>query len=129
MIVRPVHFRALPILFAVLACLYPVTLRLLRGRRRVEVFVLPDGQSAGMLEDLCLRSVQADPGIACVAEYFECIRRDTQRQPIAMSKARVHAWLASQARPDLRLGEAAAQGYWPWENPAFDLIKGFLLRL
>ncbi len=51
------------------------------------------------------------------------------RQPKNISKARVHAWLSSQNEPDKRLAEAAEVGYWPWENPAFDLLKLFLKEL
>jgi hypothetical protein len=46
-----------------------------------------------------------------------------------MSKACVHAWLASKERPDKRLGEAAQAGYWPFEHSAFDALSQFLLSL
>ena len=36
-----------------------------------------------------------------------------------MSKVRLPAWLASQARPDLRLGEAADEGLWHFDSKAF----------
>jgi len=38
---------------------------------KVGVFILPDGTNAGMLEDLCLASVQADPATPCVDTYFQ----------------------------------------------------------
>jgi hypothetical protein len=96
---------------------------------RVHVFILPDGQQPGMLEDLCLSSVQADPAWPCVEDYFTCVSQSAARQPNNPAKARVHAWLASQIDPDKRLGEAAEAGYWPWSSPAFDLLKQFLQGL
>jgi hypothetical protein len=99
------------------------------GKPRVGVFILPDGINPGMLEDVCLASVQSSPEMTCVDQYFHCLRTITQKQPRHLSKARVHAWLSSQIEPDKRLAEAAEAGYWPWESKAFDLIKQFLRGL
>lgn len=96
---------------------------------KVSAFVLPDGKSQGMLEDLCLRSVQFDLATQCVEEYLNCAQEKTGRQISNLSKARVRVWLASQTRPDLRLGEAAEKGYWQWDDQAFDQIKDFLVNL
>jgi hypothetical protein len=46
-----------------------------------------------------------------------------------MSKAKVHAFLASRYEPDKRLGEAAKAGYWPWDNEAFETVKSFLQQI
>ena len=96
---------------------------------RVDVFILPDGASEGMLEDLCLRAVQSDPAMPCVDEYMKCVNANAPRQTSSVSKARVRVWLASRTRPDLRLGEAADQGYWPWAADEFDQIKQFVQSL
>ena len=96
---------------------------------RVSVFILPDGQSPGMLEDLCLRAVRGDPAMHCVDEYMKCVNENAGRLPSSISKARVRVWLASQTRPDLRLGEAADQGYWPWDVEVFEQIQQFVQNL
>ena len=83
----------------------------------------------GMLEDLCLDAAQPDAATPCVDDYFQCVQQKAGRQPNNLSKARVHAWLASQVEPDKRLGEAAKSGYWPWNSPAFDPLKQFLAGL
>lgn len=93
------------------------------------VLILPDGHNPGMLEDVCLAAIQTNPEMRCVDEYFKCIRETAKRQPGNLAKARVHAWLASQVQPDLRLGNAAQKGYWPWDNPVFDQIKELLRAL
>src|SRR5205814_7104961 len=80
------------------------------GPPRVGVFILPDNLRNGMLEDLCLDTVQADGAMSCVTDFFQCVLQKAGRQPSPLAKARVHAWLASQVVPDLRLGEAAEKG-------------------
>ena len=98
------------------------------GKPRIGVFILPDKDSPGMLESLCLRAVSADPTIVCVDELMACLARVkmTSTNP---TKARLQAYLAAQPRPGLRLGEAAEAGVWPWDHPAFDLLKALLRAL
>lgn len=93
---------------------------------RVGVWIMPDGHRAGMLEDLCLAAVQHDAAMVCVAEYFRCVFQSQPTPPSHLAKARIHAWLASRAEPDVRLGEAAEKGYWPWASVAFIPFRTFL---
>jgi hypothetical protein len=99
------------------------------GSPRVRVWIMPDGTSPGMLEDLCLSAVQSDPAHPCVDEFFQCVLTRASRQPTNMAKARVHAWLSTQLDPDKRLAEAAEKGYWPWAAPAFQPLIAFLRAL
>ncbi len=99
------------------------------GRPKVSVFLLPDSVSPGTLETLCLRSVAKDPAMACIEEYFQCVVRQGLPLPGNMLKAQVHTFLASRPRPYLMLGQGAHEGYWPWDNPAFDPLKRFLRAL
>ncbi len=98
---------------------------------KVGVWILPDGNSPGMLEDLCMASVQTDLAVSCVDEYFQCVQNRAARQPnhAAKAKARLHVWLASQIEPDKRLGEAAEKGYWPWNATVFQPLIQFLQAL
>lgn len=100
------------------------------GDPEVSVFILPDNQGPGMLEDLCIASTTA-PDLDCITEYFDCVELKTGRVRARrnVAKSRVHAWLATQAEPDKQLGQAALAGYWDWNNPAFDLIKQFVQQL
>ena len=96
---------------------------------KVNVFIMPDGNSFGDLEELCLRAVKTDPAMECVDEYFDCLKHKALALPKQMSKAKVHVFLASRIKPDKRLGEAAKAGYWPWNHNAFEKIKNFLFKL
>ncbi|MGB9181416.1 MAG: DUF3226 domain-containing protein [Pyrinomonadaceae bacterium] len=99
------------------------------GSPRVGIMILPDGQRSGMLEDVCLDALQTDLSIRCVDEYFECVRATKESLPNLISKARIHAWLATQNPPDMRLGIAAQRGFIDWNSPAFNPLKDFLTAL
>lgn len=96
----------------------------------VIVALLPSHSRPGELEDLCLESVAQDPATRCVQEYFGCLKAVGLPTPRKLSKAKVHAFLASREdNPGLRVGEAAEASYWPWSSPAFEDLKQFLTRL
>ena len=100
---------------------------------QIGVFLMPGGRRDGALEDLCLEAIADDLASPCIDAYFQCldacgIARPTLKTMI--SKARIHAWLASREEADLkRMGEAAANKYIPWNHAAFDPLKTFLLAL
>ena len=101
----------------------------IQDKPQVIVLILPHGSEQGMLEDTCLQSVAGDAAMPCVEQYFECLTKNIDKLPNNLSKARVHAFLSSREKPDLRLGNGAEAGYWPWDNQAFDHIKQFLSML
>jgi hypothetical protein len=101
-----------------------------RTEPKVNVMILPKPNSHGALEDLCLEAIKEDSAVPCVEGYFECLHKKGIIIPEgAISKAKVHTFLSSKKDPEKRLGEAAEAGYWPLENPAFDLVKQFLQSL
>jgi hypothetical protein len=99
------------------------------GHPAVSVFILPDCVAPGMLETLCWQSVNDDPAVQCVNDYFECLEAQGVSLPVNRAKASVHAFLSSRSRPDLLVGQAAHVGYWPWDNPVFGPLKSFLQNL
>lgn len=99
------------------------------GELKIGVYVMPDGTSDGMLEDLCLRAMQDDKALPCLDGYFECLKaQGFQHAAKDIAKARAHALLASRKDPDLRVGEAAKRGYWPFDaevfRPLVELVRG-----
>ncbi len=99
------------------------------GSPNVGIMIFPDGQNAGMLEDVCLEAWREDTLISCIDDYFNCVRAAKGATPSKISKARVHAWLAAQTPPDLRLGIAAQKGLIDWTNPAFERLREFITTL
>jgi hypothetical protein len=103
------------------------TLLLAGTKPRSVCMILPDTQTAGMLEDLCLKVFEGDMALNCVNEYFLCL--DESKALFSegdLSKAKIRALLSSKPRAETRLGIAAQQGWWPWQHPAFDEVKQFL---
>jgi hypothetical protein len=99
----------------------------------ISIFIFPDNQSPGMLEDLCLKVLQDNtqdtPIIKCLEDYFCCLARRSPEFPNNLSKAKIQAFLAAKKEPGKRLEEAAQSGYFPWDHPAFNDIKEFLFML
>ena len=102
---------------------------LTEGKPRVAVFVLPDCASRGTLETLCLAAVASDAAMRCVEHYTRCLEETAGIPHNISDKARAHVFLASRARPDLRVGEAAEAGHWQFETAVFDPLKRFLQAL
>ena len=74
-----------------------------------------------MLEDVCLESIKSDPVMECIDQFIECVKA-SERSGLSQRlrpKRGFHAYLASQDRPDLRLGEAAESGIWNFDSDAF----------
>ena len=102
-----------------------------QGGIQVAYLVVPHDSEGTMLEDVCLASVSADSAMKCVDEYFECLDREGASTPreVHLSKARVHAFLASRDSPDLRIGEAADGGVWQFDDDAFRPMRELLTML
>lgn len=96
---------------------------------RVSIMILPQESTSGMLEDLCLKAVMSDPAISCMEKYFQCLIENGLTLPNNQSKAKVQVFLASRPEAGKRLGEAAAAGYLPWENDAFEQVKNFIRQI
>lgn len=99
------------------------------GEPKVTVYILPDCQNPGMLETLCLKSVENDPVFPCMEEYFRCMQNQNVVMPNNLPKAKLGAFLASRQKPNLLASNAARAGYFPWDNPVFDLVKQFIQSL
>ena len=95
------------------------------GPPSVGVFILPDGESQGAIEDLCWASVEDTSAARCSADYLECLRGAAALRSKNAAKTLVHAYLAAQEEPYARAGEGALKGYWPFDHPAFAPLKEF----
>ena len=95
----------------------------------VGVFILPDNQSTGMIESLCLSSlVHSEAGrasLTCTDAFLQCLGAagKTASNPI---KARLHATLAGWGHNDPRVGASARAGAFDWNAPAFAPLAAFL---
>lgn len=139
------------------------------GNPSTGMMVLPGHGERGMLEDLCLQSVEDGNILDCVDHYFDCVENHQDELPRNLAKARMRvflasrqwyeehlydevqtcveealendieisdstplgnaameAYLASQSKPRLDLGEAAEAGYFDFDHQAFVDVREFL---
>lgn len=99
------------------------------GKPRINIGILPgpDAQS-GMLEDLCLMTVEDDSAMACVISYLDCIQTLSD-PPKNLAKAKLQAFLASRKEPTIGLRRASEKGDWNWNHPALSPIVDLLKSL
>jgi hypothetical protein len=97
---------------------------------KVTVLILPPGAARGALEDICLASAKEDLTMACVDDYFNCLDAKGIGRPVKdFVKAKARVFLSSRADPILDVGIAAKKGYWSFDAPEFEKVKGFLRSL
>jgi len=100
------------------------------GFPSVSVMIMPDAESSGMLEDLCLQAVAEDEMFDCVAQLFDCIEANQNLSlPRNISKAKMQAFLSTQDRYIGSVGLAAFRHIWSWEHPVFNEVIDFLHNL
>jgi len=118
---------------------FPRTIGVLNPAKRNDglkavIFIMPGQGFSGMIEDLCLESVRDDPAMCCVEAFINCIQNKYLQQELSngsgftcrLSKAKLHAFLASREEPGLKFGEAISRGYIPLDNSCFNEIKTFM---
>ena len=86
------------------------------GRPRVGVWLMPDNQNPGQLEDLVAAMIPAEDVVWRLAQEF-VDRIPEPERPEPVIKAQVHAWLAARAaaRP---MGSAIGTGHLDASSPA-----------
>lgn len=93
---------------------------------QVAAYIMPDNNSPGELETLCLEAVRGAETMPCVEGFFECLDA-IDNVPSKEDKARLGAFLSAyRDDPNLRIGEALSAGVIPWNSPAFDGVHQFL---
>ncbi len=97
---------------------------------RVGVWLMPDNQLPGILEDFLRFLVPAgDRLLAHVDQALITIPAGERRFPeVRVAKARIHTWLAWQEEPGKPFGQAISARYLDPSLPAANLFAGWLQR-
>ena len=98
----------------------------------VGVFIMPNNNNAGMLEDLCLESIKSLPINDCISKYIECVKNNLKsedNEKFNCSKAKVLTYLASKVPIVNSLGLGAEKKYWNFSDNCFSEIKSFLYKV
>ena len=98
------------------------------GNPKIGIYVMPNNSDGGMLENLCLNSVEDDPAMVCVNNFLECALQ-LEKKPKNIPKAKVQTFLASKEKIVNRLGLGAKKGYWVFESPVWSELKTFISNL
>ena len=93
--------------------------------KELGIFLFPNNNDNGKLEDLFLDATQSDPIYSCVNDYIDCLDKKGAN-PRNLSKARVQTYLASKPKHTPSLTKAAQDGHWPMDSTAISDLKTFL---
>ena len=97
------------------------------GIPRVSVLIMPPERPSGCLETLLWETVKERAGTECVGEFIGCADiPDTGNRSV---KAKVHAYIAMQKMPGLKIGEATGAGYFNLDHPSLNTLKDYLRSL
>ncbi len=91
----------------------------------IGIFIMPGDAKQGMLEDLCIRSIEQYPIYNCINKFFECC----DKKPKNESKARILCYLATKNPLVNSLGLGAVKGHWDFDSDNFIEIKGFFTKM
>ena len=93
---------------------------------------MPDNQGAGMLENLCLKTLAGQPIERCINEYLRCIAAlsgPDEQKLFNAPKSMVQTYLASRTPIVNSLGVGALKKYWDFSHLCFEELKRFLHTL
>ncbi len=95
----------------------------------IGIFIMPGKVcKSGILEDLCLNSINDDGIIKFVDNYFVCIDKPAKEKYNNISKRKIQVYLASMVDICATVGLAAKKKYWNFESEVYDELKNFLKK-
>jgi hypothetical protein len=92
---------------------------------KIGIFISPDNQNIGAVEDLIIQSINNAEYFGCVENFFMC----PHEERLISSKAKVQAYLALLEPLANNIGYAAMQNHWNWDHDCFASIKAFMEEL
>ena len=96
---------------------------------KIGVFIIPNNKDAGMLESLCLSTVESEEIKECIDSFMECMKSRCGKEPKNPAKARCKAFLSAGGEDASNLGIAAQKGYWDLDSPELKLLSDFLKKI
>jgi hypothetical protein len=84
----------------------------------------------GMLETMCLKSVESDPAFECLNSFWACLenlfQNESLSKPKNCDKARCLSYLSTRKEISNSLGIGAKKGYWNFSHHIFDDLRTFV---
>jgi len=100
-----------------------------QDRKKVNVFIMPNNNQCGMLEDLCMESIKDTDIFHCVKSFIHCYENKIDKEKYNPAKAEILAYLSTRTPIVNSLGIAAQQKVWDFSHACFNEIKNFLIEL
>ena len=100
------------------------------GTPKIGIFIMPGNSDTGMLEDLCLKTVEHHPAMVCVESFIDCVSKlenPPNRNNIA--KVKGQAFLAAMPELVYSVGVGAQKGYWNFNSEELTDLKSFIDNL
>lgn len=95
---------------------------------KLGIFIMPGNSDKGMLEDLCLKTVENHPAMKCVKSFIDCVI-NLKKTPKNIAKAKAQAFLAAMPEVANRVAIGAQKGYWNFDSDELTELKLFLENL
>lgn len=89
------------------------------------IFIMPEYPNNGMLENLCLETIDNPLVINCIDKFVECI----ENKPNNLAKMKMQIYLSTLDPIVNSIGIAARKGYWNFNSTGFEKLKLFMSYL
>jgi len=97
--------------------------------KKVNIFIMPNNNQCGMLEDLCIESIKDADIFHCIKSFIHCYENKIDKRKYNPAKAEILAYLSTRTPVVNSLGIAAQQNVWDFSHTCFNEIKNFLIEL
>lgn len=101
------------------------------GNPQCGIFIMPDNESGGMLESLCLESIQNQVILESIDQYMRAVEKNDAEMYAKLNqpKSRILTYLAGRHPYSNTVGLGAKQEHFDLSHECFDCVKHFLNRL
>jgi len=97
--------------------------------KKVNIFIMPNNNDSGMLENLCINSIREIDILHCIDCFIKCYAPIISNEKHNVPKATILAYLSTRVPVVNTLGVAAQQKVWDFSHECFNQIKAFLFDL
>jgi len=98
------------------------------SKPKVGIFIMPNNSDPGMLEDLCLKTVENHVAMRCIKIFSDCTS-ELENPPKNEAKAKVQVFLAAMPKIANCVGIGAQKGYWDLNSDDLSDLKSFIGNL
>ena len=101
-----------------------------KSKTKIGTFIMPDCKNQGMLETLCIKSLDNEPISNCIDNYIYCVESVLGKLE-KIDKRKVQIYIAAKTKDceEKNIGHAINSGMFDLSHNVFDEIKEFLKKM